>query len=243
MTSKSVINKINSFRPGMIFCADDFIGLEKRSRVLVQLSQLAKLGKIKRLTKGNYYVPRPTRFGEVGPSEAQILELVVAENGGYIGGLAALNRIGATTQVPSIVTIRGARTNRELKIGHFRIRLTRSGNTKANIRDADLTDILETLRLITRTPDGSPSKNLARVLDRVKSISASQLKRLIELALAERAYVRAMLGASIELAKRSGATKLRNSLNPSTKYRLPIPIAALPTKDRWGISTFSDVGR
>lgn len=235
MIAREVIRKIESLPESTIFGLKDFADLGNPQAVLLALSRLKKSGRIARLGKGKYYVPRKTKFGEVIPDEWKILDQVVKENGGYFAGNTALNRIGATTQVPSVVSIRGARSTRKLKIGSLTINIVRQGNKNARIKDADLTDILEALRLIRRTPDGATSKTITRVRSIVESRSEVDKKRLVKLAKDERPYVRALLGAILQESDRRLSTELKETLNPITRYRLSISSDILPNKSEWGI--------
>ena len=235
MIAPEVIRIIESLPESTIFGLKDFAALGNPQAVLLALSRLNKSRRISRLGKGKYYVPRKTKFGEVRPEEWKILDQVVKESGGYFAGNTALNRIGVTTQVPSTVTIRGARSTRQLKIGSLTVNLVRQGNTKAGIKDADLTDILETLRLIRKTPDGNTSKSLTRVRSIVESRSDVEKKRLVNLAKSERPYVRALLGAVMQKCDRQLSTQLKETLNPITRYRLSISSDILPNKTEWGI--------
>ena len=69
MTSKSIKNKIASFEMGKVFRLED-LGLSRaeQNAAVVALGRLVQEGEIERLSPGNYYKPKRTRFGVVGPS-------------------------------------------------------------------------------------------------------------------------------------------------------------------------------
>ena len=142
MIAPEVIRMIENLPESTIFGLKDFAELGSPQAVLLALSRLRKSGRISRLAKGKYYVPRRTKFGELQPEEWKILDQIVKENGGYFAGNTALNRIGVTTQVPSVISIRGARSTRQIKIGSLTVNLVRQGNTRAKSKDAELTDIV-----------------------------------------------------------------------------------------------------
>lgn len=233
--SKAVRAKIKDIEPGQIFGLKDFPHIENSQAVILELSRLSKKGLIKRLTKGKYYVPKSSRFGILGPDERIVLDQVLKANGGYIAGSTALNRLGVTTQVPAQVTIRGARSTRKLKIGTLTVNLIGRGNSDADYLQSALTDVLEAIRLIKKTPDGDPGMTLRKVSQSIKSMDVGNIDRLIKLAKNERPYVQALLGALMEKDKISRYQELKSGLNPLTRYKIGIDKKILSNKESWGI--------
>lgn len=233
--SKQVQEQIQRTKPGSIFGIKDFENLNNSQAVALELSRLSKKGQITRLTKGKYYVPETSRFGTLGPSEWQILDNIIKENGGYFAGTMALNRIGVTTQIPATITIRGARSTRNLKIGFLTVKLYRQGNRGANYKDSKITDIIESIRLIKKTPDGTSEKTISRVSEILKSFSESEIIQLTSLIKNERPYVRAILGALFDDLGISGSQEIKNSLNPLTAYKLGFEKRLIPNMETWGI--------
>lgn len=233
--SKQLREQIKSIKPGEIFGLKAFKNLDNPQAVVLELSRLFKKGTIKRLSKGKYYIPEATRFGEVGPSEWQILDNVIKENGGYFAGTMALNRIGVTTQIPAIITIRGARSTRTLKIGYLTIKLYRQGNQAARYQDSNITDIIEAIRLIKKTPDGNSERTITRVKEILKDLSKKDIDTLTKLSKNERPFVRATLGAIFEDLGKSEIKSIKESLNPTTKYKLGFKDKSISNMKSWGI--------
>lgn len=233
--SKAVRAKIKDIEPGQIFGLQDFSLIENSQAVVLELSRLTKKGLIKRLTKGKYYVPKTSRFGALGPDEWMVLDQVLKANGGYIAGSTALNRLGVTTQLPAQVTIRGARSTRKLKIGNLTLNFVGRGNSGADYLQSTLTDVLEALRLIKKTPDGDLEMTLRKVSQSVKSMNGGNIEQLIKLAKNERPYVQALLGALMEKNGMSRYQELKSGLNPLTKYKIGIDKKLLSNKESWGI--------
>jgi len=233
--SKQLKERIKNIKPGEIFGLNDFESLNNPQAVALELSRLCRKGTIKRLTKGKYYTPETTRFGTIGPSEWQILDKVIKENGGYFAGTMALNRIGVTTQVPSVITIRGARSTRTLKIGYLTIQFYRQGNKAARYQDSSLTDIIEAIRLIKRTPDGNSEQTLTRIKDILKDMPRKNIAALINLSKNERPFIRATLGALLEEIGTMKTDSIKDSLNPITKYKLGFKVRDTDTFENWGI--------
>lgn len=233
--SKAVRAKIEEIQPGQIFGLKDFPQIENSQAVILELSRLSKKGIIKRLTKGKYYVPKASRFGVLGPDEWMVLDQVLKANGGYIAGSTALNRLGVTSQVPAQVTIRGARSTRKLKIGNLTVNLIGRGNLDADYLQSTLTDVLEAIRLIKKTPDGDLEMTLRKVSQSIKSMDADNVDQLAKLAKNERPYVRALLGALMEQNGMFRYQELKSGLNPLTKYKIGIDKKLLSNKESWGI--------
>lgn len=233
--SKQVKKQINKLGSGSVFGLKDFAEIKNSQAVLLELSRLSKKGIINRLTKGKYFLPKKSKFGNLPPDEQKVLNQIVIDNGGYLGGVIALNRFGVTTQVPSQITIRGARSTRKLKIGNLNIKFTRTGNQEASNSAPILIDIIEAARLIKRTPDGNIEKTLNRISLAIKKCNEEELSELVELVKMERPYVRAIIGAQMENVGLKIYEELKSTLNPITKYKLNIEKSLLPNKDEWGI--------
>ena len=62
------------------------------------LSRLARAGEIQRLSKGIYYRPRQTLFGQSHPNPAQLRQLAGHQHPVFPAGIMAANLLGLTTQ-------------------------------------------------------------------------------------------------------------------------------------------------
>lgn len=233
--SNIIREKISQIPAGTLFGLKDFREINNSQVVTLELSRLYKKGKIKRLTKGKYFVPVKSKFGELGPSERQVLDSVIKDNGGYFAGTMALNRIGVTTQVPSEILVRGARSTRSQKIGKLKIRFEQQGMKNVKFMKSNITDIIEALRLLRNTPDGDAKLTIDRVSSLLKDYSQSDINTLVEASYSVRPFVRALLGAILELKNNSAAESIKSSLNPVTTYKLGIDKKILPNKENWGI--------
>lgn len=234
--SNSIRTKINQTSPGTLFGLKDFAEFNNPQAVVLELSRLSKKGVIKRLTKGKYFVPKKSKFGELGPTEGQILDQLITDNGGYFAGNMALNRIGVTTQVPSEVLIRGARSTRKLKIGNLNIRFEQQGLKNVKYTQSKITDVIEALRLFKNTSDGNTTLTIDRVSSILKSYRRDEIKTLIEASCSARPFVRALLGAILEQQGNTAAAQsIKASLNPVSRYKLGLDKTILPNKYKWGI--------
>ena len=72
------------------------------------IKRLLKAGKIKKISKGKFYKPKMTVFGELKPSETELLKPYLFQNGkriAYITGNYLYNKLGLTRQVTSKLNI------------------------------------------------------------------------------------------------------------------------------------------
>jgi len=104
MTDK-VKSIVNSFQRGFVFTPKDF-GVEPSRQPTVNriLNKMVAEGTIYRLSKGSFYKPRITRFGELQPDIYQIVKDLIEKNGkiiGYLTDYSTFNKLGLTTQVPA----------------------------------------------------------------------------------------------------------------------------------------------
>ncbi|MEA2092066.1 MAG: DUF6088 family protein [Campylobacterota bacterium] len=120
---KEIIFNHNS---GWVFTHVDFNSLGNMATVERVLSRLVVSGEIKRIRRGIYYIPENSRWGEVPPSQSNIIKaLSRSMNTDFIpDGANALYQLGLTQQVPmkqvyltdkQISTISIGKTNIEFK--------------------------------------------------------------------------------------------------------------------------------
>ena len=104
-----VKNSIDNFQPGQVFDytlfpvrSDAFMALAK------SLSRMTKEGQIVRLSRGKYYKPQKSVFGDLKPDENQLIHSLTQVGDktiGYVTGLAAFNALGLTSQVSNTLII------------------------------------------------------------------------------------------------------------------------------------------
>lgn len=87
---------------GWVFTHVDFNSLGRMATVERVLSRLVMSGEIKRIRRGIYYIPENSRWGEVPPSQSNIIKaLSRSMNTDFIpDGANALYQLGLTQQVP-----------------------------------------------------------------------------------------------------------------------------------------------
>ncbi|WP_207436108.1 type IV toxin-antitoxin system AbiEi family antitoxin domain-containing protein [Sabulibacter ruber] len=236
---QQVRDRIEQAQPGQLLTYADFqVNGNQLEALAAALSRLTKQGEINRLAKGRYYKPKETVFGKVKPSEKEIIKSLSTSKGkvkGYESGLGLYNQMGLTTQVPQEVTLMTRRQRRVANVGKTKVRYVQSP-TNFKESDIDKLQVLDALRGFKKIPDRDSEKVILILLEHIKRIAKRDMDRLLELALAYNPATRALLGALLEqLGYRQEVDKLRESLNPLTKYKLGIGTSILPNGKDWDI--------
>jgi hypothetical protein len=213
--------------PGRLFTFADFDDLPATA-VAPALSRLHAGGKIRRVRKGVYYVPRKTILGEVPPDPVRVGE-VVGRGRSRLAGLSAANALGLTTQVPARVEL--AVDNRRPSPPRGVVFKTRFKAGWRNVRPNEAA-LLEVLRDLEHLTDLSPAET-ARKLRALMGDPRARA-RICRAAMGEPPRVRAMVGA---LAEDAGADEpelrdLRRTVNPTTRFDFG-PLSILETAHAW----------
>lgn len=230
---------INRFPSGYVFTYMDFnIGVNKREAVIKTLNRLAAKGRIKKLSKGKYYKPESTEFGELQPSTYQIVKDLLERSGkiiGYLTGYSVYNELGLTTQVSSIIQIGRNDFRPTIKRDIYTIKFVVQKNkiTKENIFALK---ILDAIKFIKEIPDTTIDSSCIRIMAIIKGLDIQYVERLKTLSLKYQPSTRAILGAMIEVTIGNEASKsLHCSLNPITKYDFEVSENIVPNLKNWNI--------
>jgi predicted transcriptional regulator of viral defense system len=202
------------------------------------LERLQKKGVIKKVSKGVFYIPRRTVFGELGPDSNGILKRYLFEDGrrvAYETSYSLYNSLGLTTQMAFRIKV--ATTKNRFKINQGSLQVS-SVKSYVEVTDDNyvLLGYLDALKDIRRIPDCSTLQAIKRMSVLIKALSAKEQKEIIEYALFYPARTRALLGAILEnLDVKTNLSVLKNSLNPLTKITLNIKENDLRSIKNWNI--------
>lgn len=238
--SKEIRKKIVVFPDDYVFKASDFeMESQNQSAVVKALNRMAATGEITKLSKGKFYKPRKTQFGELKPSAYQIAKDYIERDGkliGYITGYSAYNALGLTTQISSYIQIGTNKSRRAVKRDKYTISFILQQNTitKKNI---EILRILDAIRYIREIPATTPNEACIRLKEIIKDLNDEQKEMLVKCSLKYTNYVRALCGAILEDIGYDGNSldSIRKSLNGVTNYHLPISESVLPNKQNWRI--------
>jgi hypothetical protein len=234
MSSASVVRSlVEKYPTGQIFTYDD-LKCDKAAAA-IELSRLYKKGAIQKLTRGRFYKAAQGTFGPVRPSEEAILQAYQKSAQGYETGLMAYNRLGLTTQVPSIIEIATTMEPRTFSIGNTKIKLVRQRRApkKSNVQ---LLQILDALRQIKKIPDSTPSEVLINIKGIITLLTDPEKKELSKLVLDFTPRTRAFIGAILEeLDSKQYTDVIKQNLNTTTTFRLGINKSVLKYGRDWNI--------
>ena len=229
---------INRLPKGYVFTYDDFsYEVNNKETVIKALNRMAASGKIEKLSKGKYFKPEKTVFGNLEPSQKQIVKDLLEDNGkiiGYLTGLSIYNQLGFTTQVSNTIQIGKNEVRPQFTRGRYSISFVKQKNTinKENIYALQL---LYVLRFINKIPDTTIENTLKRFIDLLKKMESKEISNLKRLALKYQPSVRALLGAILDQLNFGETDLLKNSLNPITRYNLKGADKILSTTEKWNI--------
>ncbi|NLF41749.1 MAG: hypothetical protein GX587_03555 [Bacteroidales bacterium] len=234
-----IVGKIERLPRGYVFTYFDFLtDVNQKEAIIKALNRLVRTGKIAKLTKGKYYKPENTPFGQIQPSQSQVVKDLLEENGkinGYLTGYSIYNQLGLTTQISNTIQIGKNQVRPGFKRERYTISYIRQKNTitKENI---PLLQLLDVIRFIKKIPDATIDSSCKRLIAIIKELSENKKEIMVRLALKYPPSSRALLGALLDVMHQDKLTEpLYKSLNPITKYKLSGASKVLCTAEKWNI--------
>lgn len=230
--------KIDRLPYRYVFTYEDFIQeVDSKEAIIKTLNRLVDADTIAKLSKGKYYKPEQTPFGEIGPDQNQVVKDLLEKDGkiiGYLTGYSVYNQLGLTTQVSNTIQIGRNDTRPALVRDRYKIKFIRQKNTitKDNI---PLLQILDAIRLIRSISGSSLSASCQRIMSLIKQRPESDVPSMVRLAQKYPPASRALLGALLQQLSGQESSQLKRSLNPITTYDLGIAPETLATAPNWNI--------
>ncbi|MDL2222024.1 DUF6088 family protein [Parabacteroides sp. OttesenSCG-928-N08] len=233
---KSIVDK---FELGYVFTITDIpMAVGNPKAVSKILNHFVATGYLRKLSKGRFYKPQMSKFGELPPDTYQVVKDLIQKEGkiiGYITGYSAFNDFALTTQVSAILEIGMRKEKKAIVRGIYRIRFIRQDNTitKENI---PLLRLLDCLRFFKNIPDTTPDNACQRLIYLIGKLDEQEIIRIKKLAIKYTPQTIALLGAILETNNPQGDTAmLFKKLNPITVYKLSISETILPTQKKWNV--------
>lgn len=231
--------KIKKQVKGKTFGYSD-LGIEKEEYLTAAkvLERLQKKGVIKKISKGQFYKPEQTVFGELKPDYSEQLKQYLFKNGkriAYETGTSLYNRLGLTTQVAFRIKI-ASRSNRiSINRGALKADAVKS-YAEVTDKNYEFLGFLDAIKDIKKIPDSKVNISVKILTDKIIKLSDKKNIKMVQYALLYPPRVRALLGAILENINSKVTTqKLKNSLNPLTKFKLGLKQSDLATIDNWNI--------
>jgi hypothetical protein len=116
---------ISHRKPGEIVFPTEFRGTGSQAAIKKAMSRIARTGKINRLARGIYYIPKTDpKLGKLRPDPEQVVKMVAQKEKIRVrpAGAYALHRLGLTTQVPTKRVYITDGNSRHFKLGNIQIR-------------------------------------------------------------------------------------------------------------------------
>lgn len=237
--TEDIKNIIDKFELGYVFTVSDFpMTAENPKNVSKILNYFVATGYLRKLSKGRFYKPQISKFGELPPDTYQIVKDLIQKDGeliGYITGYSAFNDFALTTQVSAILEIGMRKEKKAIVRGIYRIRFIRQDNTitKENI---PLLRLLDCIRFFKNIPDTTPDNACQRLIYLIGELNEQEISKIKKLALKYTPQTIALFGAILETINPQEDTEvLFKKLNPITVYKLGISNKILPTQKKWNI--------
>lgn len=238
--AEQIRTRIEKLAEGKSFgYADLGIAKEDYQTAAKALERLQAKGTIKKISKGIFYKPEQTVFGELKPDYNEQLRPYLFENGkriAYITGTYLYNQLNLTTQMAFRVKI--ASRSKRISINREVIKAD-AVKSYADVTNSnyELLGFLDAFKDIKKIPDSSTVKVVKILGGRIEKLSDRQRLEMIKYALLYPPRVRALLGAILENKKAtaSDVKKLKESLNPLTTIKIGIKENDLPSINNWNI--------
>ena len=234
-----VKSRINTFNEGYVFSYMDIEGASKNSEAIIKaLNRLTEKGILQKLVKGKFYKPSLTDNGKHGLQLNEILKDLLENKGeqiGYLTGHSIHNKLGITTTKSNTIQIGRNTFKPPIKRGIYTIQFVLQRNiiTKENI---EILQVLDCLKMLKGIPDTSRN-NLLHVLGKIiRKYKKPQRDILIQLSMKYPSSTRALLGMIFEEEKiMRPLDKIKETLNPISKFNLTLRNYDKLVKDNWNI--------
>ena len=231
--------KIGRLSRGYVFTFASFVDkVESKEGLVKALNRLAASGEIVKISKGKYYRPEQSPFGELPPNQYQVVKDLLERDGrieGYLTGLSIYNTLGLTTQVSNTIQIGRNEVRSSMKRGKYSISFVKQKNTITR-ENIPILQLLDVLRFIKKIPDSKIDQSCKVIQSLMSKLSEKDLEVLVRLALKYPPSTRALLGTILDsLGKVRITEKLRKLLNPITIYKIPGVSGVLSSASEWSI--------
>ncbi|MGK6321015.1 DUF6088 family protein [Sphingomonas sp. DT-204] len=174
-TPNRILARASTGGRGSVFTPSDFLDLAERAAVDQALSRLARNGKLRRLARGLYDLPKlHPRLGPLSPDPNDVASALARETGSQvqIAGAGAAHLLGLTTQVPAQSNYLTNGPSRRVVLGKRVVDLRHASPKHLILPGSAAGTVVQALRHLGPTRAGDVIRIAAR------SLSASDKKRL-----------------------------------------------------------------
>lgn len=237
--TQTVQKAIENIPAGKIFSYQELPGYAKSPGAVIKaISRLVGEKRLRRFSKGRFYVPKTGILGTRKPSDNELLRSMLYKDGrlrGYVTGLSLYNQLGLTTQVPRTITLAINGGRQEKEFGTIKIK-TQVARVPIEERDVPLLQLLDALKEIKSISDSNINLSLKILQKKISELSDKDQARLVSLAVKYYGpQVRALVGLLYSSLKLTTPKNLFLSLNPTTTYKLNLNEKDWPMAGEWNI--------
>jgi predicted transcriptional regulator of viral defense system len=128
MVSEQIVRRIERARPGWVFTRNDLVDLGSPHAVGMVLLRLVRSGRIRRIARGLYDIPRTHRtLGVLAPSPEAVAEAIARRDGTWIQPAEAMaaNLLGLSEQVPAKIVYETDGPRRTVRVGRLEIQFVK----------------------------------------------------------------------------------------------------------------------
>ncbi|MEA3288355.1 MAG: DUF6088 family protein [Candidatus Marinimicrobia bacterium] len=238
--TEKIAKKIKRMKEGSVFGytqlgiePDEFVAAAKA------LERFVKNETIGKVSKGKFYKPKETVFGKLKPREDELLKLYLfsgRKQVAYITGTALFNRLGLTTQVPKVIKVASQDKRISINNGSLRVKSV-TGYVRVTNDNVYLLELLDVMKDFSKIPDLDKDMAIRYLKGRLGNLSGKEKSKIVTYALEYPPRVRALLGLLLsEIGSCEKIEKLKESLNPLSKYDYGLSSALVEGAAAWGVA-------
>jgi Family of unknown function (DUF6088) len=174
-----IVTRIERLGAGKAFSAKDFLDIASRTTIDVTLASLTLSGKIRRIRRGLYDMPKvnPALGGKLSPDIDEAARAIARRQQWKIvpDGAWAANLLGLSTQVPAKITYLTDGPNKEVLIGRRSIHFKHARPKAIAKLDGKFALVVQALRYLGKDGVGSNEIETLRT-----ALSAAEKRRLVK---------------------------------------------------------------
>jgi hypothetical protein len=174
-----ILKRIERLDRGKAFSAKDFLDIASRGMIDVTLASLARNGRIRRVRRGLYDVPKvnPELGGELSPDIDEAARALARRQRWNIvpEGAWAANLLGLSTQVPAKIIYLSDGPNKEVQVGRRTIHLKHARPKALAGLEGKSALVVQALRYLGK--DGAGEREVSRLRS---ALGASDRRKLVK---------------------------------------------------------------
>ena len=239
--SRTIRNRVNRIRNLQLFSTEAIRqSNESLFAVSKELSRMIERGELRRYSKGVYYKPELSQFGELKPSTNDVLRFLMYDGNkriGYVTGARTHNYLGISTQIPDTVTIATNRQKRSGKFGRVMIQYVKC-YANPNEKNIPLLQVLDTIKDIGKIQDSSTYNSIEILSKIIKDIPLNEKRLLLGLVKNYPPRVVALTGYILENISHHKETKLedlKQSIAGKGKFLINSKKLPFGNNENWNI--------